>query len=293
MVYLLRFHVEVETDGDGGKHIVDVVGADEVGLHLVPFHPLRSPAELEEGSAGDYFSPYVAVLPLAVGDEAADVALLCHLHQMLVVGIDEDEGIVGGEEVVKLAFRLLHSLETAEALQVGTAHVGDHAAGRLHILHELADVIGMGSSHLHDGDLMLFAQAEECLGHAHVVVEVALGKHHVVFLAENGRYEFFGSGLAVGARDSYHRNVEVAAVLAGEFLEGGEAVVHEDVTPVALLGILLFVHNHIGAAFLQSHAGKLVAVKRGTLQGEEDAALGTIAAVGGNHRVLKVNLIEF
>ena len=85
----------------------------------------------------------------------------------------------------------------------------------------------------------------------------------------------------------------MATVLTGEFLEGGEAIFYEDIALIALLGILLFVNNHIGTAFLQSHVGKLVAIKRCALQSQEDAALWTVAAIGGNHRVRLVNLIEF
>mgnify|MGYP006962772511 CR=1 FL=1 len=91
MIYLLRLHIEMKTDGDGGKHVVDIVRADEMGLNLMPVEALGAPAELQERSAGNDFSPYIAVFVLAVGDEAVDVALLSHLHQMLVICINEDE----------------------------------------------------------------------------------------------------------------------------------------------------------------------------------------------------------
>ena len=293
MIYLLRLHVEMKTDGDGGKHIVDIVGADEMSLNLMPVETFCAPAEFQERSAGDDFSPYIAVFVLAVGDEAVDVALLSHLHQVLVVGIDEDEGIVGCEVIIEFSLGLLHAFETSESLQVGTAHIGNHAAGRLHVFHELSDVIRMGSAHLYNGNLVFRRETEERLWYAYIIIEVALGEHHVELLAENGRDEFLGGGLAVGSGDSHYGNLEVPAMLTGEFLEGGEAVLYEDVALVALLGILFFIYNHIGTAFLQSHVGKLVAIKRCALQSQEDAALWAVAAISGNHWVRLVNLIEF
>ena len=212
---------------------------------------------------------------------------------MLIVGIDEYQSIAGSKEVVKFALGLLHSLETSEALQVGTAYVGDHAAGRFHIFYESLDVARMRSSHLYDGNFMLWGKAEERLGHTHIIIEVALCEHHIVFFTEYGRDQFLGRGLAVGSCDSHYRNVEMTAMLTGQFLEGDETILYKDDSLIALLGILFFVYYCIGTAFLQGHGGKLVAVERGTLQSQEDTALRTVAAVGGNHRVLQVNLIEF
>ena len=146
----------MKSDGDGGKHVVDVVGADEVGLNLMPVETLGAPAALQEWGAGDDFSPYIAVSVLAVGDEAVDVALLCHLHQVLVVGVDEDEGIAGCEVIIEFSLGLLHAFETSKSLKVGTAHIGNHAAGWFHVFHELSDVIRMGSTHLYNGNLIFW-----------------------------------------------------------------------------------------------------------------------------------------
>ena len=183
MVYLLRLYIEVQADGDGCEHIVDIVRADEMGLNLMPVETLGAPAELEKWCARDDLAPHIALAILAVGDETIDVALLCHLHQVFVVGIDEDESIVGCKEVVKLALGLLHSLETAETLQVSTTYVGNHTTSRFHVLYEFLDVARMGGSHFDDGNFMLGVQTEEGLGHAYVIIEVALGEHHVVFFA--------------------------------------------------------------------------------------------------------------
>ena len=184
---------------------------------------------------------------------------------MLIVGIDEYQSIAGSKEVVKFALGLLYSLKTAETLQVGTPHIGNHAAGRFHVIHEFLDVARMGGTHFYNSNLIFRIEAEERLWYAYVIIEVTLCEHNVVFLTEHGRNQFLGRGLTIGSRDSHYRNIEVATMLTGQFLEGGETILYKDESLIALLGILFFVYYCIGTAFLQGHGGKLVAVERGTL----------------------------
>ena len=229
---------------------------------------------------------------MAVADDAVEAPLLRHGDEMLVGGVEEHQSAVGLEEVVELALGALHALERSEALQMGAADVGDEAAGGLNVFHELLDVARVGGAHLDDGNLVVGIEAEQCLGHTDVVVEVALGVHHVVFLSQDGRNEFLGSGLAVGAGDADDGDVELAAVLARELLEGQEAVIDEDETWVGGVGIFRFIDDGVAASLVERALGKLVAVERSTLEGNENTAARTVAAVGGHLRMLQVKLIE-
>lgn len=74
-------------------------------------------------------------------------------------------------------------------------------------------------------------------------------------------------------------------------LEGGEAIVHEDVPLVALHTIFLLVDNGVAAAFLQGSGSKLVTVERGAFERDEDTAFGAVAAVGRHHGVLAIKFI--
>ena len=130
------------------------------------------------------------------------------------------------EEIIEFALGLTDTLKRAEALQVGTPHVGDESAGGLGSLYQRLDVARVRGSHLHDGDVVLVAQAEQGLGHAHVVVEVALRRHHVVALGEDGTDEFLGGRLAVGARDADDGDVELPTVLPCQVLVGLQTVVN-------------------------------------------------------------------
>ena len=65
---------------------------------------------------------------------------------------------------------------------------------------------------------MLGTQTQQCLGHADVVIEVALCEEHVVFLAENSRSKFLCGGLSVGSCNANHRCAELTAVVTGEEL---------------------------------------------------------------------------
>ena len=145
---------------------------------------------------------------------------------MLIVAVDEDGQVAADQEVVQLALGLADAFEGAKALQMGTSYVGDEAAGGLGGLHKRLDVARVGGPHLHDGNVVLLVQPEQGLGHADVVIEISLGGHHVVLGAEHGGNEFLGGRLAVGASDADNGNVELAAVLTGQVLEGLEGVRH-------------------------------------------------------------------
>ena len=64
---------------------------------------------------------------------------------------------------------------------------------------------------------------------------------------------------------------------------------------VTMIGIiyLLIANDGNSTAFIKSLAGKLIAVKRIALQGNKNAALGTVAAVGGDGRMLLIDCVKF
>src|SRR5574344_587016 len=228
MVSLLRCNAEMETDADGCQHIVDIIGTDEMCLNLIPFDAFIAPAEFEERSTIDYFAPHITVFILTIRNHTVQFTCLCHLHQMLIICIDEYQSIMSGQKVIEFTLSILDTFETTEALEMCSSHIGNHTAGRFHIFHQLFDVTGMTGTHLHNGNLMLVTQTQQGLGHTHIVVEVALGKHHIIFLSQYGGNQFFGCGLPVGAGDADYRNIKLAAMLTGKFLEGGEAVIHQN-----------------------------------------------------------------
>ena len=231
-----------------------------IGRHLTGMEML-SPSEVEKWRAVDDLSFHVAPFVPAVADDASEVALGCHLHEVRIALVEKEQSVVALQKVVELTFGALHPLKTSESLQVGTPHIGDEAARRLHIVYQRLDVSRVAGPHFHDRNLVFRAQGEERFGHSHIVVEIAPGVHHVVFLSQHGRDELLGGGLAVGARDADDGDVEPAAVLAGQFFESGEHVVDEYQSPVALFGKLPFVDHGVGASFLQGRLGKSVAVE--------------------------------
>ena len=178
---------------------------------------------------------------------------------------------------------------------MGLSHVGDQAAGGFSGFGQGLDVARVAGAHLDNGNLMHDTEAEKCLGHAHVVVEVALGCHLVITLGQDGAHEFLGRCLAVGAGDADDRDVKAAAVLTCHVLVGLQCVGDENhlfVTVIAVI-YLLIVDDSDGATFVQGLGCKLVAVKRFALQGDKDAAFGTIAAIGSDYGMLFVDFVEF
>ena len=74
-------------------------------------------------------------------------------------------------------------------------------------------------------------------------------------------------------------------------MQGGEHILGQDEAWVGGVGMLRFIDNGIGAAFLQGCGGKLVAIEGLSFEGEEDGALGTVAAVGSDDGMLLKNVV--
>ena len=174
-----------------------------------------------------------------------------------------------------------------------TTHVCDERIVGLNYLHQRLDVARVRRAHLHDRDVVCGVQAQQCLRHADVVVEVALGVEHVVFLQQHRSREFLCGSLAVGSGDADDRRAERTAVIACELLQSVQTVVDENEASVALNDVLRFIDNSISAALLKRSRSKLVAVERSAFQGEEQRTDGAVATVGCNNGVLLKDFVKF
>ena len=154
--------------------------------------------------------------------------LVRHLHEVFIVVIDKDGQLVLKQIVIQLAFCLANTLEGAEALQVGTSYVGDESAGGFGRLYQRLDVARVRGSHLYDGNVVVVVQSEQRLRHTYIVVEVALGSHHVIALREYGTNQLLRSRLAVRACNADDGDVELATMLTSQILEGLQAVVNSN-----------------------------------------------------------------
>ena len=152
----------------------------------------------------------VEIRILAVYEHAALRSLAATQHFSIVSIVDS---VVGTHEIVQFALGMYHTLKRAEALQMCTTHIGDDGIVGLYHVDESLDVARMRRTHLHNGNLMLRTKAKQGLGHAYVVVEVALCVQHVVFLLQHGSGEFLGRCLSVGARDAYDWRGKCAAMV--------------------------------------------------------------------------------
>lgn len=264
-----RSDTEMETDGDGGQHVVHVVGSDEMGGDLMPpvACGLGLPTEAEERGATGDLTAHGDPLSTAVADRPGQS--VGNGHQQRIVGIDECDAIlVGAQEVIEFALGVEHALQRTETLKMGAADIGDQSAGRLDQIDQRADVAGMACSHLDDGNIMFGSETEERLWHADVVVEIAFGEEDIVTAGQNGGDEFLGGRLAIGAGDADDGNGEPAAMVAGQLLERLQTVVDEDAARIG--GIRGVVHHGPGTTLLQRGCGKTVAVERRAFEGEED-----------------------
>ena len=106
---------------------------------------------------------------------------------------------------VEFRFGLNDSFKRTESFDVCFANIGDDAAVGGHNLAEqsdFSDVVGAGFD---DCKFVFLREAKQGEWHTDVVVEIAFSVEHIEFFREHGSNEFFGSSLAVGARDLKNR----------------------------------------------------------------------------------------
>ena len=216
--------------------------------------------------------------------------MLGFVHQTLVVGVDEDQAVLARQPAVEFGLGHDDALEAAEAFEVGAAHIGDESAVGVGDAAEELDFAQMVGAHLDDGNLGIGGDGQQGQRHAEVVVEVALGGRHAVALGENGGDQFLGGGLAVGAGDADDGDGEVAAVLAGKFLQGAQHVGDDDATVVDL--VLRIADDAQGGALLEGLRSKGVAIEMLALEGKEDASGGDGARVGGDSARYQICLVK-
>ena len=86
----------------------------------------------------------------------------------------------------------------------------------------------MRGTHLDNGNIVAVVEAEQRLGNANVVVEVALRRHYVIALSQHSTNQFLGGCLAIRASNANDRNIELATMLASQVLIGLQTVIDED-----------------------------------------------------------------
>ena len=105
-----------------------------------------------------------------------------------------------------------------------------------------------------------------------MIIEVALGIEEAVGRREDCGRELLGRRLTIRPSDRDDGDTQLLTVVAGEQLQGLQAVLDEDRSLVDLCGGV--VDDSVGSTSLQCGMGILIAVEACSAQGEEDAALG-------------------
>ena len=151
--------------------------------------------------------------------EALDIGQ--HGVDVLVVGaVDEDVAV--GEELEFLC-DLLATGE--EVLVVCLADIGKDADGGVDDVAEGGHLAGLGDASLEDGEIVLGSHLPDGEGDADLGV-VALGAgDDATVRCEKLDEPVFDDSLAVAAGDADDGNVELAAMVGGKLLEGGDNVI--------------------------------------------------------------------
>ena len=146
---------------------------------------------------------------------------------------------------------------------------------------------GSGFSRVIDPQLdyrraMVPAQFQQRLRQADVVVEVALGRKRVrlaEMLAQDRGDHLLDRGLAIGADDCHHRNVEALAPMCGEPSERETRVFDDEKRKVSLRSIG-FLGDCCGGSPFLCHSDESVPVESLAAQSDEQRAPLERAAVG-------------
>lgn len=235
--------------------------------------------EMQVGVAAYEGATYLGLGVAAVGD-GFQAALGCLCGEDDVVCIDKGGALFGREVAVKFCFSLDDPFEATETFEMGAAHIGDESKVWVGDAAEVGNLAGMAGPHLYDGNLCVGGDGEEREGHTEVVVEVAGGGMGAVAFGQDGVDKFLGSGLAVGASNAYEGDRELAAVVSGKLLKGGEHVWHHDASVVDF--VLRVADDAKGGTLFQCLGRESVAVEGLPLEGEEEAAGGNLPRVGGD-----------
>ena len=114
---LLRGDVEMQSHRHCCQHVVDVVAADEVGCDFMPVAPILAPFQSQERVTGDKLTVNArTLLALVAGVTLGLDALGQDAHQVLVVGVDKDDAVLAGcQVVIEFALGADYALQRAKA----------------------------------------------------------------------------------------------------------------------------------------------------------------------------------
>ena len=297
MVYLLGRYVKAQTDGDGCQGVLQVVGPNQLCLHLVQCSGGLLPMQSEERRTIHHLTAHI---PLArhfgVG---ATGQIAAQRGKIGVVEVKQDERLFSTRHLttpadvrIQFGFRAHDPLKRTEAFQVGFADIGDQPTIGVDDVAQHRNLSGMVGARFHHRDVVRRREAQQGERHTDVIVQVALGVQHIVLFGQHRRRQLLGRRLAVGSRDLHDGRTELSAMMVGQLLERGEHIVHPQASRIGSrhLGI---VHHGISTTGRQSLSGKLIAVERSPFEGKENAAFGAVSGIGGHHSVAFEDFVEF
>ena len=163
---------------------------------------------------------------------------------------------------------------------MGLSHVGDESVVRLAHLYEFSNIIGMRSSHFYYSHLGPGPHLEKAQGHSYIVIQIPFCCADVETGSKHRGDEFFGSGFAIGAGESNHRNSESLPVVNRQFLKEAEGIVHFDETFV--FPGTVEIHHRPFSPFGNGLCGIGVTIKNLSAKSEEKLTAGNGAAIRGH-----------
>ena len=170
----------------------------------------------------------------SVPDRFQRRALCGHCGQRRIVLPDESHSSVGRQPVVKLPFGGLHPLFVSEAFEVCLADVGDDAVIGFCDTTQGGYFARGAGPHFDDTEFDAGGHGQQRQRDADVIVQVALCGIYPVFLRQDGMYELFRGGLAVGTGDGEYGDTQPRAVHGCQLLQRLEYVIDKEIIPAGI-----------------------------------------------------------
>ena len=197
--------------------------------------------------------------------------------QQVVVSVEHQRRTIG-QAGTNLHLCFQYILPSAEIFQVGDAYHRDDARRRPCATGQSLYLTRMVHAHFDDGVLGIVIQAEQRIGHADIVVLVALGFQRLAKGGQHGVTKLFRRGLSDTAGDADHLGAKQHTVVGRHSDHGFGAVRHNDGT-VCRDALDRVVGDDIGCAVLVRTCSKVVAINAFAGKADKDAARLDLAAV--------------
>ena len=143
-------------------------------------------------------------------------------------------------------------------------------------------------AHLHNCNLTIWFNTQQCKWHSNVIIEISLCILHTIFSTQYSRHQLFSRSLAICASDTHNRNTQLLTMITSQLLQCIKHIINQN----HLRMNNSFIINHCKhTPLLYCRHSKFITIESLSLQCKKYRPFRAITAIGCNHRMNLINLI--